>query len=112
MVAELDDTPLYFTDDIGIVFGPSGHPRTTHRGFHVEDGTRVRWVRLDSLIVIAKGGHSCCLRGSHVSCCQVDTLQGFILIQISMTPSDMGDACSLLSFHRSAISPCSHETYG
>jgi hypothetical protein len=21
-VAELDDTPLYFTDDIGIVFGP------------------------------------------------------------------------------------------
>jgi hypothetical protein len=22
MVAELDDTPLYFTDDIGIVFGP------------------------------------------------------------------------------------------
>jgi hypothetical protein len=25
----------------------------------------------DSLIVIAKGGHSCCLRGSRVSCCQV-----------------------------------------
>jgi hypothetical protein len=22
MVAELDDTPLYFMDDIGIVFGP------------------------------------------------------------------------------------------
>jgi hypothetical protein len=22
MVVELDDTPLYFTDDIGIVFGP------------------------------------------------------------------------------------------
>jgi hypothetical protein len=22
MVAELDDTPLYFTNDIGIVFGP------------------------------------------------------------------------------------------
>jgi hypothetical protein len=34
-----------------------------------------------------------------VSCCQVDTLQGyFILIRISMTPSDMGEACSLLSF--------------
>jgi hypothetical protein len=34
-----------------------------------------------------------------------------ILIQISVTPSDMGDACSLLSFCRSAISLCSHETY-
>jgi hypothetical protein len=78
----------------------------------VEHGTRVRWVRLDSLIVITKGGHSCCLCGSRVSCCQVVTLQGFILIQIFATPSDMGDACSLLSFHRSVISPCSHETYG
>jgi hypothetical protein len=35
-----------------------GHPRTTQRGFHVEDGTKVRWARLDSLIVNAKGGHS------------------------------------------------------
>jgi hypothetical protein len=26
--------------------------------------------------------------------------------------SDMGDACSLLSFRRSAISPCSYEIYG
>jgi hypothetical protein len=79
----------------------------------VEDGTRVRWARLNSLFVLAKGGHSCCLRGSRVSCCQVDTLHGyFILIRISATPSDMGEACSLLSFRRSAISPCSHETYG
>jgi hypothetical protein len=62
----------------------------------MEDSTRVRWVRLNSLIVIAKGGHSCCLRGSRVSCCQVDTLQGYIiLIQIFVTPSDMGEACSL-----------------
>jgi hypothetical protein len=74
-VAELDDTSLYFTDDIGIVFGP---PRTTHRDFHVEDDTRVRWAQLDSLIVITKGGHSCCLHGSRVSCCQVDTLQCYI----------------------------------
>jgi hypothetical protein len=45
-----------------------------------------------------KGGHSCCLRGSRVSCCQVDTLQGYIiLIRISATPSDMGEACSLCS---------------
>jgi hypothetical protein len=64
-----------------------------------------------TLIVIVKGGHSCYLRGSRLSCCQVRTLQGyFILIQISATPSDMGDACSLLSFRRSVISPCSHET--
>jgi hypothetical protein len=61
----------------------------------VEDNTRVRWARLNSLIVIAKGGHSCCLRGSRVSCCQVDTLQGYIiLIQICITPSDMVEACS------------------
>jgi hypothetical protein len=64
----------------------------------VEDDTRVRWVRLNSLIAIMKGAHSCCLRGSHMSCCQVDTLQGYIiLIRISVTPSDMGEACSLCS---------------
>jgi hypothetical protein len=64
----------------------------------VEDGTRVRWARLNSLIVIAKGGHSCCLRGSRVSCCQVNTLQGYIiLIRITVIPSDMGEACSLCS---------------
>jgi hypothetical protein len=107
-VAELDNTLLYFTDDIGIVFGPTtDYPR----GFRVEDGTRIRWARLDFLIVITKGDHSCCLRGSCVSYCLV-TLQGLILIRISATHSDMGDACSLLSFCRSAISPCSRETYG
>jgi hypothetical protein len=64
----------------------------------MEDGNRVRWARLNSLIVIAKGGHSCCLHGSRVSCSQVDTLQGYIiLIRISVTPSDMGEACSLCS---------------
>jgi hypothetical protein len=79
----------------------------------VEDGTRAWWAWLNTLIVIKKGGHSCCLRVSRVSCCQVDTLQGyFILIRISVTPSDMGEAYSLLSFRRSAILPCSHETIG
>jgi hypothetical protein len=64
----------------------------------VEDGTRVQWARLNSLIIITKGGHSCCLRGSRVSCFQVDTLQGYIiLIRIFTTPSDMGVACSLCS---------------
>jgi hypothetical protein len=28
------------------------------------------------------------------------------------TPSDMGEACSLLSFRKSAIPLCSHESYG
>jgi hypothetical protein len=72
-VDKLDDTPLYFTDDIEIVFGP---PMNYPSRFRVEDGTRVRWVRLNYLIVIMKGGHSCCLRGSHVSCCQINTFQG------------------------------------
>jgi hypothetical protein len=44
----------------------------------VEDGTRVQWAQLNSLIVLAKGGHSCCIRDSCVSCCQVDTLQGYV----------------------------------
>jgi hypothetical protein len=35
-----------------------------------------------------------------------------LLIQISATPSDMGEACSLLSFRRSAIPLCSHESFG
>jgi hypothetical protein len=62
----------------------------------VEDGTRVRQARLNFFIVLTKGVHLCCLRGSCVSCCQVDTLQGYIiLIRISTTPSDMGEACSL-----------------
>jgi hypothetical protein len=29
-----------------------------------------------------------------------------------MTPSDMGESCSLLSFHRSVIPLCSHESFG
>jgi hypothetical protein len=37
-VVELDDNLPHFTDGIGIVFEP---PRTTRRGFHVEDGTRL-----------------------------------------------------------------------
>jgi hypothetical protein len=33
-----------------------------------------------------------------VSCCHVDTLQGYVvLIRISMIPSDMDEACSVCS---------------
>jgi hypothetical protein len=79
----------------------------------VEGGTRVRWVWLNSLIVIMKGGHSCRLSGSRVSCYRINTLQGyFILIRISATPSNMGEICSLLAFRRSVVSLCSHKTYG
>jgi hypothetical protein len=74
-VAELDDTPLYFMDDIGIVFGP---PMDYPARFRVEDDNTVRWAWLDSLIVIATGGHLWCLCSSCVSCCQVVTLQGYI----------------------------------
>jgi hypothetical protein len=35
-----------------------------------------------------------------------------ILIQISVTPSDIGDVCSLLSFCKSAISLYLYEIYG
>jgi hypothetical protein len=61
----------------------------------VEDSTRLRWARLDSLIVIVKGIHSCFLRGSRVSCCQVFSLAMRLLIRISATPSDMCEAYSL-----------------
>jgi hypothetical protein len=64
----------------------------------MEDDTRVWWAQLNFFIVITKCGHSCYLRGSRVSCCQVDTLHGYIiLIRIFTTPSDMGEACSLCS---------------
>jgi hypothetical protein len=102
MVPELDDTPLYLTDVHWDIWGP---PMDAHRGIAWKIYTRVRWTRLDSLIVMVNCGHLWCLRGSRVSWCQVISLVKCILIQISMTPSVMGDACSLLSFHRSANSP-------
>jgi hypothetical protein len=67
-IAELDNTPLYFTGNIGIVWGP---PMDAWRGITWKICTRVWWARLDSLIVVVKRGHSCCLHGSRVSCCQV-----------------------------------------
>jgi hypothetical protein len=108
-VAELDDTLHRFMD----VHWDS--VRATHR-LPVEVfvwKTTLGWgrTRPDSLIVIVKGGHSWCLCGSRVSCCHVISLARRLLIRISVTPSDMGEAYSLLSFYRSVISSCSHETY-
>jgi hypothetical protein len=73
MVIELDNTPLYLMD----VHWDSVEDR---RGIAWKICTRVRWAWLDSLIVIVNCGHSWCQCDSHVSCCQVVTLQGFILI--------------------------------
>jgi hypothetical protein len=77
----------------------------------LEDDTRVRWAWPNSLIVIAKGGHSCCLRGSRVSCYQVDTLQGCIDSNLHGT---LGYGWGLFAVfkRRSVISPCSYEIYG
>jgi hypothetical protein len=77
----------------------------------VGDGTRASWTRSNSLIVIAKGGpRGACV--THV--CRVVRLLPckIILIQISVTPSDIDGTCSLLSFRRSAISLCSYEIFG
>jgi hypothetical protein len=65
---------------------------------------RERWDLADSLIVVMNCGHSWCMCGS---LCRVVRLLPckVILIWISVTPSDMGDDCSLLSFYRSANSP-------
>jgi hypothetical protein len=38
-------------------------------------------------------------------------LERFTFIRISMTPSDMGDACSLLSFRSNGTSLCCYENY-
>jgi hypothetical protein len=53
MVIELDDTPLYLTGDIRIVWGP---PMDAHRGIVWKTCTRVQWARLDSLIVVMNYG--------------------------------------------------------
>jgi hypothetical protein len=92
-VTELDNPLPRFTDD----------RRDSVRVTHGLPGEVFTWktvlgrgrTRPDSLIVIMKGGHSCCLRGPRVSCCQVIALAMWLLIWISATPSDMGEACSL-----------------
>jgi hypothetical protein len=64
MFPELDDTPLYLTDVHWDIWGP---PMDARRGIAWKICTRVRWTRLDSLIVMVNCGHLWCLRGSRVS---------------------------------------------
>jgi hypothetical protein len=73
--------------------------------------TKVRWVRLNSLIVVVICGHSWCLRGSRVLCCQVISLVRFILILISTTPLNMGDGLVAVPKRRSVILLYSYEIY-
>jgi hypothetical protein len=92
-VIELDDTLPRFT---GVHWDSV---RATH-GLPVEVftwKTTLGWgrTRPDSFVVNANDGHSWYLCGSRVSCCQVIFLVRWLLIRISMTPSDIGEACSL-----------------
>jgi hypothetical protein len=61
-------------------------------------------ARPDYLIVVTNFGHSWCLRGSRVSCCQVIFLARCILIRISMTPLDMGYGLIPMSKHSNRTS--------
>jgi hypothetical protein len=96
-VVELDDTLPYLMDDT------QGSAWATHgvsaEAYAWKTCTRVRWARLDSLIVIVNCCHSWCLCGPRVSCCQVITLARFKLAQVSTIPSDIGNTCPLQSFH-------------
>jgi hypothetical protein len=67
------------------------------RGIAWKTYTRVWWACLNSLIVVMNCDHLWCLRGSCASCCQVISLARCILNRISVTPSDMGEACSVCS---------------
>jgi hypothetical protein len=109
-VTELDNPLPRFTDD------RRDSVRVTHglpdEVFTWKTTLERGRTRPDSLTVIAKGGHSCCLCGSRVLCCQVISVARWLLIRISATPSNMGEVCSLLSFRRSDISLCSYDIYG
>jgi hypothetical protein len=107
-VAELDDTPPYLTD---VQWDSVGAPTDAHQGTAWKTCTRVRWAWLNSLIVVMNYGHSWCLRGSRVLCCQVISLVRCILIRIFMTPSDMGKACSLCSNVVMELHYCWFENY-
>jgi hypothetical protein len=109
-VAELDDTPLYFTDDIGIVFEPStDYPSRFlcgrwHLGMvgpaQLFDSHRERWsLVLPSWLtcVVLPDWYLAMLYYIHSNLC--DTLgYGWGLFAVSKRIS--------------AISPCSYEIYG
>jgi hypothetical protein len=73
--------------------------------------TRVRWVQLDSLIVIVNFDYSWCLHDSRVLCCQVVNLARFEWARVSSTLSDMSDSYLLQSFHSNSTSLCCYENF-
>jgi hypothetical protein len=75
-----------------------GHPWIAQRGIVWKTCTRVRWARLDFLIVIVNCCHSWCLHDLRVSCCHVVILARFKLTRVTATLSDMSDTCLLQSF--------------
>jgi hypothetical protein len=83
-------------------------PTDARRGIVWKTCTRVRWARLDSLIVVMNCGHSWCLLDSRVPCCQVI---GFKLIRTTTTLLDMSDSCLLQSFNSNSTSLCCYENY-
>jgi hypothetical protein len=71
-VAELDDTlPYLMSDTWDSAWDTHG---VSAEAYAWKTCTRVRWVRLDSLIVVVNCCHSWCLRGPCVSCYQVISL--------------------------------------
>jgi hypothetical protein len=79
----------------------SGHPRCVRRGIRMEDGTRARSdpTRLFDRIM------NCCHSWCPPSMCvchmvKVIPLQGWLLIRICATPSDMGNVLFTESKHR------------
>jgi hypothetical protein len=105
-VAKFDDTPPYLMDVIGIVCGP---PMDARQDITWKTSTRVRWAHLNSLIAAVNYGHSWDLHEPRVSCCQIYSLARCILIRISMTPLDMGEACSLFSNVVMELHYCGYE---
>jgi hypothetical protein len=95
-VAELDDTLPYLMgdtwDSAWAVHGVS------IEAYAWKTCTRVRWARLDSLIVVVNCCHPWCPSGSRVLCCQVFILARFKLARVSVIPSDIDNTCPLQSF--------------
>jgi hypothetical protein len=69
----------------------SGHPRCVRRGIRVEDDTRVRLDPARLFDCVMNGCHSWCLWACVCCVIRFIPLQGWLLIPISATPSDMGD---------------------
>jgi hypothetical protein len=78
----------------------SGHPRCVHRGIYVEDGTRARYDPAQLFDSIVNCCHSWCLWAYVCHVVRFIFLHGWLLIWISVTPSDMGDCLFSMFKHR------------